>query len=55
MNTLLHICCAPCANQCIEVLRGIKSRSPATGTTPTSTLLRNTAPVAIACVTMLQP
>ena len=21
MNTLLHICCAPCANQCIEVLR----------------------------------
>ena len=22
MNTLLHICCAPCANQCIEVLRG---------------------------------
>ncbi len=22
MNTLLHICCAPCANQCIQVLRG---------------------------------
>ena len=22
MNTLLHICCAPCANQCIDVLRG---------------------------------
>ena len=22
MNTLLHICCAPCSNQCIEVLRG---------------------------------
>ena len=22
MNTLLHICCAPCANQCIEVLQG---------------------------------
>ena len=22
MTTLLHICCAPCANQCIEVLRG---------------------------------
>ncbi len=22
MQTLLHICCAPCANQCIEVLRG---------------------------------
>ncbi len=22
MNTLLHICCAPCANQCIEALRG---------------------------------
>ena len=21
MNTLLHICCAPCANQCIRVLR----------------------------------
>ena len=21
MNTLLHICCAPCANQCIDVLR----------------------------------
>ena len=21
MNTLLHICCAPCANQCIEVLK----------------------------------
>ena len=21
MTTLLHICCAPCANQCIEVLR----------------------------------
>ena len=21
MNTLLHICCAPCANQCIEVLQ----------------------------------
>ena len=21
MNTLLHICCAPCANQCIEALR----------------------------------
>ncbi len=21
MRTLLHICCAPCANQCIEVLR----------------------------------
>lgn len=21
MQTLLHICCAPCANQCIEVLR----------------------------------
>jgi len=24
MNTLLHICCAPCANQCIEVLQGEK-------------------------------
>ena len=24
MNTLLHICCAPCANQCIEVLQGDK-------------------------------
>ena len=22
MNTLLHICCAPCANQCVELLRG---------------------------------
>ena len=22
MNTLLHVCCAPCANQPIEVLRG---------------------------------
>ena len=22
MKTLLHICCAPCANRCIEVLRG---------------------------------
>ena len=22
MKILLHICCAPCANQCIEVLRG---------------------------------
>ena len=22
MKTLLHICCAPCANQCIEVLQG---------------------------------
>ena len=22
MNTLLHICCAPCANQCIDSLRG---------------------------------
>ena len=22
MKTLLHICCAPCANQCIETLRG---------------------------------
>ena len=22
MKNLLHICCAPCANQCIEVLRG---------------------------------
>ena len=21
MNTLLHICCAPCANQCIDALR----------------------------------
>ena len=21
MKTLLHICCAPCANQCIDVLR----------------------------------
>ena len=21
MNTLLHICCAPCANQCIEMLK----------------------------------
>lgn len=21
MNTLLHICCAPCANQCIRILR----------------------------------
>lgn len=21
MNTLLHICCAPCANQCIDILR----------------------------------
>ncbi len=21
-NTLLHICCAPCANQCIDALRG---------------------------------
>jgi len=21
MNTLLHICCAPCANQCVETLR----------------------------------
>lgn len=21
MNTLLHICCAPCANQCVDVLR----------------------------------
>ena len=25
MKTLLHICCAPCANQCIEVLRGDKN------------------------------
>ena len=24
MKTLLHICCAPCANQCIAVLRGEK-------------------------------
>ena len=24
MKTLLHICCAPCANQCIDVLRGDK-------------------------------
>ena len=24
MNTLLHICCAPCANRCIDVLRGDK-------------------------------
>ena len=24
MNVLLHICCAPCANQCIDVLRGDK-------------------------------
>ncbi len=24
MKTLLHICCAPCANQCVEVLRGDK-------------------------------
>ena len=24
MNTLLHICCAPCANQCIEVLKSEK-------------------------------
>ena len=24
MKTLLHICCAPCDNQCIEVLRGDK-------------------------------
>jgi len=24
MKTLLHVCCAPCANQCIEVLRGDK-------------------------------
>ncbi len=22
LNVLLHICCAPCANQCIDVLRG---------------------------------
>ena len=22
MKTLLHVCCAPCANQCIDVLRG---------------------------------
>ena len=22
MNTLLHICCAPCSNMCIETLRG---------------------------------
>ena len=22
MKTLLHVCCAPCANQCVEVLRG---------------------------------
>ena len=22
MKTLLHICCAPCANQCVELLRG---------------------------------
>ena len=21
MNTLLHVCCAPCANQCVEALR----------------------------------
>ena len=25
MKTLLHICCAPCANQCIEMLRGDKT------------------------------
>ena len=25
MKTLLHICCAPCANQCIEVLQGDKA------------------------------
>ena len=24
MKTLLHICCAPCANRCIDVLRGDK-------------------------------
>ena len=22
MKTLLHVCCAPCANQCVELLRG---------------------------------
>ena len=22
MKTLLHVCCAPCANQCIDLLRG---------------------------------
>ncbi len=22
MKTLLHVCCAPCANQCVETLRG---------------------------------
>ena len=22
MKTLLHVCCAPCANQCIDALRG---------------------------------
>ena len=22
MKTLLHVCCAPCANQCVEMLRG---------------------------------
>ena len=22
MKTLLHVCCAPCANQCVEALRG---------------------------------
>ena len=24
MKTLLHVCCAPCANQCVEVLQGDK-------------------------------
>ena len=26
MNTLLHICCAPCANQPIEVAPGITAK-----------------------------
>ena len=46
MKTLLHTCCAPCANQCIEVLQGDGLEV---------TALPNTVPAATACGITAKP
>lgn len=55
MNTLLHICCAPCANQCIEVLRADGYDVTGLWYNPNIHPLQNIAPGGTACGRMPRP
>ena len=55
MKTLLHICCAPCANQPIEVLRTDGIEVTGFWYNPRSTRSRSTGPGATAWGNMPKP